>query len=69
MDLYLPGMAGGSSRRRCGAGDGIRGSGGAFVLFTVMLAVAPVIWMAYCARQFGDPLDFMRGPYSAKAIE
>ena len=25
--------------------------------------------MAYCARQFGDPLDFMRGPYSAKAIE
>jgi hypothetical protein len=34
-----------------------------------MLAVAPVIWMAYCARQFGDPLDFMRGPYSAKAIE
>ena len=43
--------------------------GGAFVLFTVMLAVAPVIWMAYCARQFGDPLDFMRGPYSAKAIE
>ena len=43
--------------------------GGAFVLFTIMLAVAPVIWMAYCARQFGDPLDFMRGPYSAKAIE
>jgi len=43
--------------------------GGAFVLFTVMLAIAPVIWMAYCARQFGDPLDFMRGPYSAKAIE
>ena len=44
-------------------------AGGAFVLFTVMLAVAPIIWMAYCARQFGDPLDFMRGPYSAKAID
>jgi hypothetical protein len=44
-------------------------AGGAFVLFTVMLAAAPVIWMAYCARQFGDPLDFMRGPYSAKAID
>ena len=44
-------------------------AGGAFVLFTVMIAVAPVIWMAYCARQFGDPLDFMRGPYSAKAID
>jgi hypothetical protein len=43
--------------------------GGAFVLFTVLLAVAPVLWMAYNARQFGDPLDFLRGPYSAKAIE
>jgi len=44
-------------------------AGGAFVLFTVMLAVAPLLWMAYCSRQFGDPLDFLRGPYSAKAIE
>lgn len=43
--------------------------GGVFVLFTVMLAVAPLIWMGYCARQFGDPLDFLRGPYSARAIE
>ncbi len=44
-------------------------TGGAFVLFTVMLAVAPLLWMAYNAKQFGDPLDFLRGPYSAKAIE
>jgi len=44
-------------------------AGGAFVLFTVMVAVAPLLWMGYCARQFGDPLDFMRGPYSAKAID
>ncbi|WP_446745769.1 hypothetical protein [Silvibacterium acidisoli] len=44
-------------------------AGGAFVLFTVMLAVAPLVWMGYCARQFGDPLDFIRGPYSAKAID
>jgi 4-amino-4-deoxy-L-arabinose transferase-like glycosyltransferase len=44
-------------------------AGGAFVLFTVMLAVAPLVWMGYCSRQFGDPLDFLRGPYSAKAIE
>jgi hypothetical protein len=43
--------------------------GGAFVLFTAMLAVAPLLWMAYNAKQFGDPLDFLRGPYSAKAIE
>lgn len=41
----------------------------AFVLFTVMLAVAPLVWMVYSARQFGDPLDFLRGPYSAQAIE
>jgi hypothetical protein len=44
-------------------------AGGAFVLFTVMLAVSPLLWMAYNAKQFGDPLDFLRGPYSAKAIE
>ena len=44
-------------------------AGGAFVLFTVMVAVAPLVWMGYCSRQFGDPLDFLRGPYSAKAIE
>ena len=43
--------------------------GGAFVLFTVMLLVSPLAWMAYNAKQFGDSLDFMRGPYSAKAIE
>jgi hypothetical protein len=43
--------------------------GGAFVLFTVMVAVAPLLWFGYCARQFGDWLDFMRGPYSAKAID
>jgi hypothetical protein len=45
------------------------GAGGAFVLFTVMLAVAPLLWMGYCQRQFGDPLDFLRGPYSARTIE
>jgi hypothetical protein len=44
-------------------------AGGTFVLFTAMVAVAPLLWMGYCARQFGDPLDFMRGPYSAKAID
>ena len=56
-------------RRQCGEASGGRRAGGAFVLFTVMLAVAPLLWMAYNARQFGDPLDFLRGPYSAKAIE
>jgi len=44
-------------------------AGGAFVLFTVLLLAAPALWLAYNARQFGDPLDFLRGPYSAKAID
>jgi hypothetical protein len=42
---------------------------GAWVLFTAMLVAAPSVWLAYNAKQFGDPLDFMRGPYSARAIE
>ncbi|HVW78454.1 MAG TPA: hypothetical protein VHB45_12630 [Alloacidobacterium sp.] len=43
--------------------------GGAFILFTAMLVAAPLFWLGYNAKQFGDPLDFMRGPYSAKAID
>ena len=42
---------------------------GAWVLFTALLIAAPSLWLAYNAKQFHDPLDFMRGPYSAKAIE
>ncbi len=42
---------------------------GRWVLFTVVVAVAPLVWIAYNARQFHDPLDFLRGPYSARAIE
>jgi hypothetical protein len=44
-------------------------AGGAFVLFTAMLMAAPALWFAWNARQYGDWLDFMRGPYSAKAID
>jgi hypothetical protein len=42
---------------------------GAYIFFTAMLLAAPLLWMAYNAKQFGDPLDFIRGPYSARAIE
>jgi hypothetical protein len=42
---------------------------GAWVFFTAMLLAAPALWLAYNAKQFGDPLDFIRGPYSARAIE
>ncbi len=41
----------------------------AWMLFTAMLIAAPAAWLAYNAAIFGDPLDFLRGPYSARAIE
>ncbi|WP_263359146.1 glycosyltransferase family 39 protein [Acidicapsa ligni] len=40
-----------------------------FILASVILLLAPVGWMLYNAVVFGDWLEFMRGPYSAKAIE
>jgi 4-amino-4-deoxy-L-arabinose transferase-like glycosyltransferase len=46
-----------------------RPSGGAFVLFSAIVVSAPLFWLAYNQKQFHDPLDFMRGPYSARAIE
>jgi len=42
---------------------------GAWLLFTAMVAAAPVLWIAYNAKQFHDPFDFLRGPYSARAID
>lgn len=39
-----------------------------FVVCTLLLAAAPLSWLGYNWRMFGDPLDFLRGPYSAKAI-
>ncbi len=36
----------------------------------VLLAVAaPLLWLAYNAAVYGNPLEFANGPYSAKAIE
>lgn len=40
-----------------------------WLIFTVLVAGAPAIWLLYNVAVFGDPLDFMRGPYSARAIE
>jgi hypothetical protein len=42
---------------------------GIWLLGTVLVVMAPLLWMAYNAKQFHDPLDFLRGPYSARAIE
>ncbi|MGI4852486.1 MAG: hypothetical protein ACRYF4_00400 [Janthinobacterium lividum] len=41
----------------------------AFVLMTLLAVAGPLLWFAYNAKYEGDWLDFMRGPYSAKAIE
>ncbi len=40
-----------------------------FIWASVVLLLAPAVWMAYNAVVFGDWLDFLRGPYSAKMIE
>ena len=40
-----------------------------FILASFVLLAAPAGWMLYNAVVFGDWLDFMRGPYSAYAIE
>ena len=42
---------------------------GAYWLASALVVAAPVAWFIYNATAFGDWLYFMRGPYSAKAIE
>jgi hypothetical protein len=42
---------------------------GIWLLGTVLVVIAPLVWIAYNAKQFHDPFDFLRGPYSARAIE
>ncbi len=39
-----------------------------FSICTALLAAAPLIWLGYNWHIYGDPLDFLRGPYSALAI-
>jgi hypothetical protein len=39
------------------------------VKFLLAMAAAPVLWLAYNAAMYGNPLEFATGPYSAKAIE
>ena len=37
--------------------------------FILLAAAAPVLWLAYNAIVYRNPLEFANGPYSAKAIE
>lgn len=41
----------------------------AFIVFTLLSVAAPLSWLAYNQHFYHDPLDFIRGPYSAAAIE
>jgi len=42
---------------------------GAFAVLTLLAVAAPVSWLAYNQHFYHDALDFIRGPYSAAAIE
>ena len=35
----------------------------------LLLAAVPTLWLAYNRREYGNPLEFATGPYSARAIE
>ena len=40
----------------------------AVAAFVLLCALAPALWLAYNLGLYQDPLEFARGPYSAKAI-
>jgi hypothetical protein len=40
-----------------------------FSVFTILAVAGPIAWLGYNQHFFHDPLDFMRGPYSAAMIE
>src|SRR5580700_6597606 len=41
----------------------------ALLKFVLLAASAPVLWIAYNAIVYQNPLEFVNGPYSARAIE
>ena len=41
----------------------------AAAFFVFLVIATPLAWLWFNARYFHDPLDFLRGPYSAQAIE
>ncbi len=46
-----------------------QGTKTAFFIMTGLVVAGPLLWFAYNAKYEGDWLDFLRGPYSAAAIE
>jgi hypothetical protein len=51
------------------AGELRRRVGASFAVFTLLAVAGPVLWLWYNQHFYHDPLDFLRGPYSAPAIE
>jgi len=43
--------------------------GRSLVGFMLLAASAPLLWLGYNALVYRDPVEFLRGPYSARAIE
>lgn len=41
----------------------------AFRNFLLLSALTPALWLAYNFGQYGNPLEFVTGPYSTRAIE
>ena len=39
------------------------------LIFSALVVAVPAFWFSYNAAIYGDPLDFARGPYSARGIE
>ncbi len=39
------------------------------LVYSAIACLGPLAWLAHNVWWFGDPLDFYRGPYSAKAIQ
>jgi hypothetical protein len=39
------------------------------ICFLLLLALCPILWLAHNYKTTGHPLDWLNGPYSAKAIE
>jgi len=46
-----------------------RGLRRATVMFLLAIAVVPILWLVYNRAVYGNALEFVTGPYSAKAIE
>lgn len=51
------------------AGDLWRRAAPVFAVFTLVVVSGPLLWLGYNQHFNHDPLDFLRGPYSAHAIE